>query len=110
MLWGDIMNSESRVVMTLLSLAKVRFEFQHVLTPEESGPEGELGVSQSQPELRKEDYLEVPEDLNSLVRSKKISGRSIYLGDRDTFFKYISMTYTDIEANLVPKEQQKRLN
>ena len=26
-LWGDITNSETRVTMTLLSLAKVRYEF-----------------------------------------------------------------------------------
>ena len=29
-LWGDITNSESRVIMTLLTLAKVRYEFQQV--------------------------------------------------------------------------------
>ena len=35
-LWGDIVNSETRVIMTLLSLAKVRYEFQQVNTPQET--------------------------------------------------------------------------
>ena len=34
-IWGDIVNSETRTVMSLLTLAKVRFEFQHVSTPVE---------------------------------------------------------------------------
>ena len=104
-LWGDIVSSESRVIMTLLSLAKVRYEFQHVSTPVEDEPEHELGVSQAQPSLRKEDFLEVPEDLKTIVRSKRISGRSIYIGEREAFFKYISTTHADIEGQLVPKEQ-----
>ena len=33
-LWGDVVCSEARVSMTLLALAKVRFEFQHVDTPQ----------------------------------------------------------------------------
>ena len=32
-IWGDIVSSETRVAMTLLTLAKVRFEFQQVDTP-----------------------------------------------------------------------------
>ena len=34
-LWGDIVNSETRTVMSLLTLAKARFEFQHIPTPVE---------------------------------------------------------------------------
>ena len=44
-LWGDITNSETRVVMTLLTLAKVRYEFQQVSTPVESAHVDEGGVS-----------------------------------------------------------------
>ena len=33
-LWGDVVCSEARVAMTLLALAKVRFDFQHVDTPQ----------------------------------------------------------------------------
>ena len=32
-LWGDVVNSESRIVMTLLALAKIRYQFQQVSTP-----------------------------------------------------------------------------
>ena len=31
--WGDIANSESRVIMTLLALTRTRYEFQQVATP-----------------------------------------------------------------------------
>ena len=61
--------------------------------------------------LRKEDYLEMPEDSGVLMsRTKRISGRSIYVGDREAFFKFISTNYADVEAQLMPKEQTKRLN
>ena len=94
--------------MTLLSLAKVRYEFQQVSTPVES-TESDSG-GKNGPELMKEDYLEVPEDPGKSLRNKRISARSIYMGDRDAFFKYISLNYTDIETQLVPQEQTKRLN
>ena len=32
-IWGDIVNSETRIVMSLLTMAKVRFDFQHISTP-----------------------------------------------------------------------------
>lgn len=61
--------------------------------------------------LRKEDYLEVPEETGVLMaRTKRISGRSIYLGDREAFFKFISTNYQEIESQLMPQEQLKRLN
>jgi len=60
--------------------------------------------------LNKEDFLDMPEDPAKVVRSKRITGRSIYMGDRETFFKHIATHYTDIENQLVPKEQCKRLN
>ena len=44
-LWGDITNSETRVLMTLLTLAKVRYEFQQVSTPVEAAHIDEGGVS-----------------------------------------------------------------
>ena len=44
-LWGDITNSETRVIMTLLTLAKVRYEFQQVSTPVEAAQIDEGGVS-----------------------------------------------------------------
>ena len=93
-LWGDIANSETRVIMTLLSIAKVRYEFQQVNTPEADPTEDDLGKSATQ--LQKEDYLEVPEDPSRL--SKRITGRSIYVGERDSFFKYITQNHTSIEA------------
>ena len=95
-LWGDVTNSETRVTMTLLSLAKVRYEFQQVSTPVET-----QDGTQNKP-LQKEDYLEVPEDPSKSLKGKRISGRSLFMGDRDTFFKYISQNYTDIESQLVP--------
>ena len=49
--------------------------------------------------LRKEDFLEVPEETGVLMaRTKRISGRSIYLGDREAFFKFISTNYQEIES------------
>ncbi len=95
--------------MTLLALAKVRYEMQQVSTPVNPSPEDEhsSGVQASSPtmDLRKEDYLEVPEDNGVLMsRTKRICGRSIYVGDRDAFFKYISTNYSDIEAQIAPKE------
>ena len=115
-LWGDITNSESRVMMTLLSLAKVRYEMQQVNTPVNTSSEDELGQESSAQadmgsKLRKEDYLEVPEETGVLMaRTKRISGRSIYLGDREAFFKFISTNYQEIESQLMPQEQLKRLN
>ena len=53
--------------------------------------------------------MEVPEDPSKSLRGKRISGRSLFMGDRDAFFKYISQNYTDIETQLVPQEQHKRL-
>ena len=102
-LWGDITCSETRVLMTLLSLAKVRYEFQQVSTPVE-GTESKSGGGGNAPKLMKENYLEVPENPSKSLRNKRISGRSIYMGDRDAFFKYISLNYTDIETQLVPQE------
>lgn len=90
--------------MTLLSLAKVRYEFQQVSTPVEGTESDSGGQKGSGPMLMKEDYLEVPEDPSKSLRNKRISGRSIYMGDRDAFFKYISLNYTDIETQLVPQE------
>ena len=89
---GGLESSEARVAMTLLSIAKVRYEFQQVSTPV---PETALA---------KEEFLEVPDEASKLNRGKKISGRSIYVGDRDAFFKYIAANHTDIEEQLVPKE------
>ena len=48
--------------------------------------------------LNKEDYLEVPEDPSSASRNKRVSGRSIYLGDREAFFKYVATQHTDIQS------------
>ena len=77
MVWGDVVNSETRVVMNLLSLANIRYELQQVATPDVDYGSG-IAASAS-PE--KEDYLEIP--LDQLQRLKKrVSGRSIYIGDR----------------------------
>ena len=46
----------------------------------------------------------MPEDPSKVLKGKKISGRSIYVGERDAFFKYIALNHTDIEAQLVPQE------
>lgn len=54
--WGDIVNSETRVVMTLLSLARIRYELQQVGTPDV-----DYGGGPQSADLDKEDYLEVPE-------------------------------------------------
>ena len=63
-LWGDVVNSESRVVMTLLALAKIRYQFQHVSVPVDAADQSDLkhrnGISQ--PLLSKEDWLEIPDD------------------------------------------------
>ena len=110
-LWSDITNSETRVIMTLLTLAKVRYEFQQVATPVEAAHVDEGGVSQLTTQLHKENYLEVPDDPSQLARRKKpITGRSVYVGDREAFFKYISMNYEDIGPQLMPPEQAKRMN
>ena len=45
-LWGDIASSETRVAMTLLNLAKVRYEFQQVQTPLEADKEDEFSSAQ----------------------------------------------------------------
>ena len=60
----------------------------------------------------KEDYLEVPESLNRI--KKRVSGRSIYMGDREAFFKYLSTQIgsqkKSLEKKLLPVDQMKRLN
>ena len=95
------MQSETRVLMTLLTIAKTRFEFQQVSTPLTSAEEAQS----SEPQHRKEDFLLLPEDQGKLLRSKKtITGRSIYIGERDAFLKHIATTYTGLEGQLVPAE------
>lgn len=44
----------------------------------------------------------MPEEPGKVLRGKRIAGRTIYVGDRDAFFKYIAANHTDIEAQLVP--------
>lgn len=39
--WGDVVSSEPRVIMTLLTLSKTRFEFQQVNTPADLSNEEE---------------------------------------------------------------------
>ena len=86
--------------MTLLTLARVRFEFQQVSTPIDApadDPESSLLMDHhnDQSQLQqttpnKEDYLQAPEDPKKLVRAmQSITGRSLYVGDREAFFKYI---------------------
>ena len=53
--------------------------------------------------------MEVPAQPRNALRGKRVSGRSIYIGERDAFFKYIAKNHVDIEAQLVPKDQSKRM-
>ena len=96
-LWGDVQQSETRVVMTLLYLAKIKYEFQQVTIPVSTGPGN---VSQLP---KKEDYLEMNEakPIQNLVE-----GRSIYIGQRDSFFTYIANYKEDISVQLLPKFPQ----
>ena len=68
--------------MTLLSLSKIRYEFQQVSTPVDVNSEGPT----KQPNIFKEDFLDVPEDPSNLTRMRHLSGRSIYIGNREAFF------------------------
>ena len=54
--WGDLVNSETRIVMTLLSMARVRYEMQQVTTPDIDYGSGMQ--TDSQPD--KEHFLEMP--------------------------------------------------
>lgn len=82
--------------MSLLTLAKIKYEFQQVTTPDSNG-------QSSAKRPKKEDYLEIGESpLKNIVE-----GRSIYIGQRDSFFKYIANHKEDISNNLLPKFPQK---
>ena len=53
-------------------------------------PEADYGNGTPAPECpEKEDYLDIPLDQLSKLK-KRVSGRSIYIGDREAFFKYLS--------------------
>ena len=80
--WGDIVSSESRVTMTLLAMTQTRYEFQQIATPID-GTDLDDPYSSAMAQLCKEDWLEVPTDQTKLRRGKKITGRSLYMGNRD---------------------------
>ena len=103
-LWGDVVNSESRIVMSLLAMAKIRYQFQQVSTPEDDIDDLKAGRGGHQPVVCKEDWLDIPEDLSKLKRAKRVTGRSVFIGERDSFFHHISTTYTDASSQLMPPE------
>jgi len=57
----------------------------------------------------KESFLEVPEDQGKIMRSKRVTARSVYVGDRDAFMTFIGESYPSIQGQLKKQEQSKRL-
>ena len=87
--------------MTLLHLAKIKYEFQQVNTPVSTGP-GNATFKVP----RKEDYLEMSDSKEKSLQNL-VEGRSIYIGQRDSFFTYIANYKEDLSTQLLPKFPQK---
>ena len=95
--------------MTILKLANIPFEFQQVSTPIDTEEEDENELS-DKTQLNKEDFLAVHQSPSNFAKDKKITGRSIYIGNRDAFFQFIGQKDEEIKQQLMPKEQIKRLD
>ena len=92
--WGDIATTETRAILVMLMKAQIRYELVQVPTPTESET------------ITKNDFVFGESTFSNHI----IDARSIYVGQRDSFFAFLADLKKENGVSLKPSHLTARVS